>query len=375
MVVRFGGDEFTILVDGLHDEGESLLVAQRILGQMETPATIDGLAVKIVASIGVAPVRQTISRSKTCCATPIARCTASRRPAEAVAFCSPRRRLPASSGLDSSPQQVSSLHEDRPGADVTSDNAGAAGRVQQPLFSYADETVRGEFGVRRAGRRGAGGSPGDRRAMRALSTTPAEAPRAGQISGAEPTIMAAAARIVERTGLRHRRSQFRVPHATAFGSRRGRGTAGRPAGHRANRRGRCPRRIHPRHLKIRSGPDADARDGVGSRPPCQRSPARRPLAFMPEAWPKATSASPDWAVVTRVKQAVEIPMIGSGGIRRPPTPFASFAKRCRRRGDRPRMSRQSVDFRAGPRALVAGGGELAPFAAPAGSRDVATGGR
>ena len=54
MVARFGGDEFTVLVDNLHDEGEAMLVAQRILGQMETPVTVDGRAVKVVASIGVA---------------------------------------------------------------------------------------------------------------------------------------------------------------------------------------------------------------------------------------------------------------------------------------------------------------------------------
>ena len=41
---------------------------------------------------------------------------------------------------------------------------------------------------------------GERRAMRVLATTPGEAPRAGQISGADPAIMAAAARIVEQLG-------------------------------------------------------------------------------------------------------------------------------------------------------------------------------
>jgi diguanylate cyclase (GGDEF)-like protein len=54
MAARFGGDEFTILVDNLDDAGEAMLVAQRILGQIESPATIDGRAVKIFASIGVA---------------------------------------------------------------------------------------------------------------------------------------------------------------------------------------------------------------------------------------------------------------------------------------------------------------------------------
>src|SRR5438067_10729148 len=40
----------------------------------------------------------------------------------------------------------------------------------------------------------------DRRALRVLYTTPQEAPRAGQISGADPAVMAAAARVVEEQG-------------------------------------------------------------------------------------------------------------------------------------------------------------------------------
>src|SRR4051812_8319849 len=40
----------------------------------------------------------------------------------------------------------------------------------------------------------------DRRALRLLHTTPQEAPRAGQISGADPGIMAEAARVVEEQG-------------------------------------------------------------------------------------------------------------------------------------------------------------------------------
>src|SRR5438067_12329197 len=40
----------------------------------------------------------------------------------------------------------------------------------------------------------------DRRALRLLATVPAEAPRAGQISGADPAVMAEAARVVEEQG-------------------------------------------------------------------------------------------------------------------------------------------------------------------------------
>ena len=41
---------------------------------------------------------------------------------------------------------------------------------------------------------------GDRRALRTLSTSPGESPRAGQISGADPAVMAEAARVVESLG-------------------------------------------------------------------------------------------------------------------------------------------------------------------------------
>src|ERR1700694_2705555 len=40
----------------------------------------------------------------------------------------------------------------------------------------------------------------DRLALRLLYTTPQEAPRAGQISGADPAVMAEAARVVEEQG-------------------------------------------------------------------------------------------------------------------------------------------------------------------------------
>ena len=40
----------------------------------------------------------------------------------------------------------------------------------------------------------------DRRALRLLHTVPDEAPRAGQISGRDPAVMAEAARVVEQLG-------------------------------------------------------------------------------------------------------------------------------------------------------------------------------
>src|SRR5262245_62564527 len=43
----------------------------------------------------------------------------------------------------------------------------------------------------------------DRRALRLLHTTSAEAPRAGQISGADPDVMARAARVIEERSEEH----------------------------------------------------------------------------------------------------------------------------------------------------------------------------
>ncbi len=54
MAARFGGDEFTVLVDDLHDREEAMLVARRILDQLETPVAVEDAAVKVLASVGVA---------------------------------------------------------------------------------------------------------------------------------------------------------------------------------------------------------------------------------------------------------------------------------------------------------------------------------
>jgi diguanylate cyclase (GGDEF)-like protein/PAS domain S-box-containing protein len=54
MVARFGGDEFTVLIDNLHNDADAVLVAQRILGQLHEPVAVDGHSVAIAASIGVA---------------------------------------------------------------------------------------------------------------------------------------------------------------------------------------------------------------------------------------------------------------------------------------------------------------------------------
>ena len=54
LVGRLGGDEFVVISPGLHSAKAALVFADRISPQLQGPATIDGVAVPITASIGVA---------------------------------------------------------------------------------------------------------------------------------------------------------------------------------------------------------------------------------------------------------------------------------------------------------------------------------
>ena len=54
MAARYGGDEFTVFVDDLHGAEDAMLVAERILRQMETPVAVGGCSVQVSASIGIA---------------------------------------------------------------------------------------------------------------------------------------------------------------------------------------------------------------------------------------------------------------------------------------------------------------------------------
>jgi len=53
-VARFGGDEFTVLCTDLEDEKEAFAIAERIAGALATPYDLEGAAVVLTASIGIA---------------------------------------------------------------------------------------------------------------------------------------------------------------------------------------------------------------------------------------------------------------------------------------------------------------------------------
>lgn len=51
---RFGGDEFTVLLEGVGDTGEAILTAERIVRRLQAPFELDGHEVFVSASVGVA---------------------------------------------------------------------------------------------------------------------------------------------------------------------------------------------------------------------------------------------------------------------------------------------------------------------------------
>src|SRR5262249_56032903 len=51
---RVGGDEFTVLLEGLRHDGEPFAIAQRIHGVFERPFVVEGRSIYVTASIGLA---------------------------------------------------------------------------------------------------------------------------------------------------------------------------------------------------------------------------------------------------------------------------------------------------------------------------------
>ena len=54
MISRLGGDEFTILLEGLSDPSDAGMVARRVLSSLSSPVHVEGHEIRITASIGIA---------------------------------------------------------------------------------------------------------------------------------------------------------------------------------------------------------------------------------------------------------------------------------------------------------------------------------
>lgn len=64
-VSRVGGDEFVILLPDIHDPKEAELVAAKLVAALAAPLLIDGSAVRVTVSIGVATFPEDAENEKT----------------------------------------------------------------------------------------------------------------------------------------------------------------------------------------------------------------------------------------------------------------------------------------------------------------------
>jgi tRNA-dihydrouridine synthase B len=154
----------------------------------------------------------------------------------------------------------------------------------------------------------------ERRALRLLYTTSQETPRAGQVSGKDPAVMAEAARVVEEQGFDIVDLNFECPIRRLLNRGEGGALLADPPALAGIVAGVVRAVSVPVTLKIRSGPDGSRETAVEI---AQRAEAAGAAAVDVHARSVAQAyvGGPDWTVVARVKRAVGIPVLGSGGIR------------------------------------------------------------
>jgi nifR3 family TIM-barrel protein len=156
----------------------------------------------------------------------------------------------------------------------------------------------------------------ERRALRLLQTTSQEAPRAGQLSGADSSVLADAARVVEEHGFNFIDLNFECPIRRLLNRGEGGALMADPTAISQLVAAVVRAASIPVTLKIRSGPDAAHETAVDIARRAEDSGAAA-VDVHARSVAQAYVGGPDWGVVARVKQAVHIPVLGSGGIREP----------------------------------------------------------
>ena len=150
--------------------------------------------------------------------------------------------------------------------------------------------------------------------LRRLCTAPAEAPRAGQLSGADADTLAAAARVVEELGFDLVDLNFECPVRRLLARGEGGALLSDPPAI-ARLVAAVVRAVSiPVTLKIRSGPDAEHFTAVDVAVRSEQAGAAA-VSLHARSVAQGYVGGPDWQLVARLKQAVRIPVIGSGGIR------------------------------------------------------------
>lgn len=156
----------------------------------------------------------------------------------------------------------------------------------------------------------------DRRAMKLLYTTPEEAPRAGQVSGSDPTVCAEAARVIEECGFDLVDLNFECPIRRLVNRGEGGALLADPQAIERIIAAVVRGVSIPVTLKIRTGPDAQRETAVEVACRAEQAGAAA-VDLHARSVAQAYVGGPDWSVVARVKQAAKIPVMGSGGIRTP----------------------------------------------------------
>ena len=154
----------------------------------------------------------------------------------------------------------------------------------------------------------------DRRALRLLYTQPAESPRSGQISGADPEVMAAAARVVAELGFNLVDLNFECPIRRLLARGEGGALMNSP-----DRIGQIVAAVVravavPVTIKIRSGPSAAEETAVEVAQRAEDAGAAA-VSVHARSVQQAYVGEADWSVLARVKRATCLPIIGGGGIR------------------------------------------------------------
>jgi nifR3 family TIM-barrel protein len=154
----------------------------------------------------------------------------------------------------------------------------------------------------------------DRRALRLLYNTSQEGPRAGQISGADPAVLAEAARVVQEQKFHFVDLNFECPIRRLLNRGEGGALLADPLAVARLVAAVVAAVSIPVTLKIRSGPDADQETAVEIARRAQDAGAAA-VDVHARSVAQAYVGGPDWGVVARVKRAVQIPVLGSGGVR------------------------------------------------------------
>lgn len=160
----------------------------------------------------------------------------------------------------------------------------------------------------------------DRRALRLLYTAPNETPRVGQISGADPAVMAEAARVVEEQGFDAVDLNFECPIRRLINRGEGGALMADPPAI-ARIVAAVVRAVSvPVTLKIRTGPDGEHETAPEVARQAEAVGAAA-VDLHARSVAQAYVGGPDWIVVRRVREAVHVPVLGSGGIREPDDAF------------------------------------------------------